>query len=185
MDDVTDLLRDDLLEGRVVAVAGGGEDLAAACARLGAQTPVLEADPAREDAAVAAAQAIGRADALVVDTRPGFVAAGCGYAGLRAAADGAFLAARAATTDLFADAGGKTVLVAPPPSAGEHAGPARAALENAARSLSTEWARRQVSVVAVLPGDGTGACELEALVAFLCSEAGAYYSGCALTLGAG
>jgi hypothetical protein len=41
-----------------------------------------------------------------------------------------------------------------------------------------------VTPVAVLPGATTTAAEVADLTAFLASPAGAYYSGCAFTLGA-
>ena len=56
-------------------------------------------------------------------------------------------------------------------------------MENLARTLSIEWARHQVRIVAIHPGRETTAGEVGDLVAFLASPAGAYYSGCAFTLG--
>jgi NAD(P)-dependent dehydrogenase (short-subunit alcohol dehydrogenase family) len=75
------------------------------------------------------------------------------------------------------------VLLAPRPGTAE-AEAARAGLENLARTLSVEWARFQVRPVAILPGDATSPAEVAELAAFLASPAGAYYSGCAFTLGA-
>ena len=77
---------------------------------------------------------------------------------------------------------GRIVFVAPAPSAGEHAEAARAGLENLARTLSIEWARRRVTAVAIAPGDRTAAGEVAALIAYLASPAGAYFSGCLLDL---
>ena len=75
------------------------------------------------------------------------------------------------------------VLIAPPP--GEpHAEAARAGLENMARTLSIEWARRAIRPVAITPGHATSPSEIAELVAFLASPAGAYYSGCRFDLGA-
>ena len=79
--------------------------------------------------------------------------------------------------------GGRVVLIAPAPGAGPHAGALRAALENLARTLSTEWARFGITPCAVLPGDATAPGEVAALCAFLASEAGDYVAGTALTLG--
>jgi citronellol/citronellal dehydrogenase len=79
--------------------------------------------------------------------------------------------------------GGLVVLLAPPPG-GAEASAARAGLENLARTLSIEWARFGVRPVAVLPGPATTPGEVAELVAYLASPAGAYYSGCAFTLGA-
>jgi NAD(P)-dependent dehydrogenase (short-subunit alcohol dehydrogenase family) len=186
----TALLRPGLLEGRTVALAGGAEAAGAACTALGATVPVLAVDPADEDGALAAARALGRVDVLVCDARPAWTAAGAGEAGLRAGADAAFLAARAVALagwipagGVAAAPGGKVVLIAPAPGAGPHAGALRAALENLARTLSTEWARFGVTLSALLPGDATGEGDVAALCAFLASEAGDYVAGTAFTLG--
>jgi NAD(P)-dependent dehydrogenase (short-subunit alcohol dehydrogenase family) len=193
----TALLRPGLLEGRTIVLAGVTEAaIGDACAALGAATPALAADPADEDGALAAARALGRVDALVCDTRAAWSAAGGGEAGLRAGADSAFLAARAVAVAGWipgdgdgegggagAGAGGKVLLIAPAPGAGAHTGALRAALENLARTLGTEWARFGITLAAVLPGDGTQEAEVAALCAYLASEAGDYVSGTALTLG--
>jgi NAD(P)-dependent dehydrogenase (short-subunit alcohol dehydrogenase family) len=52
-----------------------------------------------------------------------------------------------------------------------------------ARTLSIEWARHAVRPVTILPGTATSPAEVAELVAFLASPAGAYYAGCAFTLG--
>jgi NAD(P)-dependent dehydrogenase (short-subunit alcohol dehydrogenase family) len=75
------------------------------------------------------------------------------------------------------------VLIAPPPG-DAHAEAARAGLENMARTLSIEWARRGIRPVAITPGTTTSPAEVAELVAFLASPAGAYYSGCRFDLGA-
>ncbi len=76
----------------------------------------------------------------------------------------------------------RIVYIAPRPGAGEHAEAMRAALENLARTLSIEWSRHAITPVAIAPGDGTAASEVAALVAYLASPAGAYFSGCQLDL---
>jgi NAD(P)-dependent dehydrogenase (short-subunit alcohol dehydrogenase family) len=78
--------------------------------------------------------------------------------------------------------GGRIVYLAPSPDAGEHADAARAGLENLARTLSIEWARHGITTVAIVPGAATAASEVAALVAYLASPAGAYFSGCLLDL---
>jgi NAD(P)-dependent dehydrogenase (short-subunit alcohol dehydrogenase family) len=83
---------------------------------------------------------------------------------------------------LPAQRGGRIVYIAPPPSAGVHADAARAGVENLARTLSVEWARHRVTAVAIAPGEHTAADQLAALVAYLASPAGAYFSGCLLDL---
>jgi NAD(P)-dependent dehydrogenase (short-subunit alcohol dehydrogenase family) len=75
------------------------------------------------------------------------------------------------------------VLIAPPPG-DAHAEAARAGLENMARTLSIEWARRGIRPVVITPGRTTSPAEIAELVAFLASPAGAYYSGCRFELGA-
>src|SRR5439155_11573319 len=124
--------------------------------------------PLDDDALAAAAVALGAVDAIVCDGGALFDAAGGGLPGLRAAADGCFAAARAVVNAAFIPAArGKIVLLAPDDTA------TAAALENAARTLSTEWARHGIVITCVHARART-----DALVAFLCSPAGDYYSGC-------
>jgi citronellol/citronellal dehydrogenase len=194
--DVATLFRAGLLEGRTVAVLAAGELAAAAraaCERLGAEVVELragEVDPLDEAALAAAlseaAARRGRLEALVLDAAGLFAAAPPeGLAPLRAATDASWVAARAAgtATMIGAPGGGKLVLLAPPPGAGPHAEATRAALENLARTLSIEWARHDVRVTAVHPGAATRADEVGAVVAYLVSPAGDYFSGCVLSLG--
>lgn len=157
----TSLLRPGALDGSAV-VAGGA--YAAACAEAGA-------------AIVTAADA-GHVDMLVVDGAAAF--GGGGLGGLRATLDGAWgdVLAVAERHWLADGAGGKLVLVAPRADAGEHAGAAAAALENLARTLAVEWARFGVRAVAIAPGPRTTQSEITALVAFLASAGGEYFSGC-------
>jgi NAD(P)-dependent dehydrogenase (short-subunit alcohol dehydrogenase family) len=168
--DATDLLRPGLLEGSVIAMTdeAPGPGLRA----LGARTPLLTpAFPLDDDALAAAAGQLGAVDAVVCDGRALFGAGGGGLGGLRAAADGCFAAARALANAAFIPAGrGKVVLLAPadPPTA--------AALENSARTLSIEWARHGITITCV-----HARARSDALVAFLCSPAGDYYSGCAFS----
>jgi citronellol/citronellal dehydrogenase len=179
---VLDVLRPGVLDGVSVCVAGGGATVAARLGALGASVVALEADLGDEDAVAGAVAGLGRVDVLVVDAAAPFAAAGAGMAGLRAAVDGGWNAVRAVVNagwvgdDGAVAAGGKVVLLAPPADAGEHAAAVGAALENTARTLSVEWARFGVRVVAVRAGDDAQRAEL---TAFLASPAGDYFTGCA------
>ena len=162
---IATLLRPQALEGRTVAAGGA---FAAACASAGAA--VL-------------APGEGPVDTLVVDTAPAF--GDGGLRGLRAALDGAWSSVLDVATDAWLRddvPGGRIIIVAPRPAAGEHAGAAAAALESLARTLAVEWARFGVRATAVVPGARTTDDELAALVAFLASAAGEYFSGCRFAL---
>lgn len=181
--DATALLRPGLLTGRVVAL-GGGSALGPPLAALGATTAALPATLDEDEAAQHAAAALaahGGIDLLLHDVRPAFGSGG--HAALRTALDGAWVTVRAVATSAFIpDArGGKVVLVAPPPGDASAAG-VRAGVENLARTLSIEWARHAITTVAIAPGAATGDEEIAALVAFLASPAGDYWSGCRLAL---
>jgi citronellol/citronellal dehydrogenase len=190
-----DIFRRGLLEGQVVAIVSGGplaEAAAAACEGLGAAVDRHDGEPLDDAAAVAFAAGVvdrhGGLDTLVLDAASAFAAAAPGAAGadaLRAAADPAWAAARATAAAAMIDteAGGKVVVIAPPPGAGAHATATRAALENLVRTLSIEWSRYAIRTTAILPGDATSPEEIGAVVAFLASPAGDYYSGCVLDLG--
>src|SRR5215213_2988510 len=156
------MLRAGALAGRRVAAGGA---IASACAAAGATIT----RPGE-----------GRIDTLVVDTAATFGAGG--LRGLRAALDETWQTVLAvATAQWLAEAdraGGKLVLVAPRAGAGEHVAAAGAALENLARTLAVEWARFGVRATAVVPGPRTTEDEVGALVAYLASAAGEYFSGC-------
>jgi citronellol/citronellal dehydrogenase len=177
---VLDVLRPGVLDGVSVCVAGRGGGVAARLAALGASVAALVADLGDEDAVAAAVAALRRIDVLVVDAAGPFAAAGGGMPALRATVDGTWNAVRtvvnAGWTDPDGGAGGKVVLLAPRLDAGAHAAAVGAALENLARTLSVEWARFGVRVVAVRAGDDAQRAEL---TAFLASPAGDYFSGCA------
>jgi NAD(P)-dependent dehydrogenase (short-subunit alcohol dehydrogenase family) len=178
------MLRAGLLEGTVVATAGGAGHVAAACAALGASVVTLEADPTDEDALAAAAATLGPVGTLVCDAATPFVAAGGAIDGLRAGLDQTWNVTRAVTNAIWRPGdGGKLVLLAPRPGDGAHAGALAAALENTARTLSIEWSRYAIRTTAVLPGDATGDDDVAGLIAYLASPAGDYFSGCAFTLG--
>lgn len=180
------LLRPGLLADRAIAL-GGGAALGGGLAELGARTVALSVG-LDDDAAAAEVAAAGRLDLLLHDLRPAFASGG-----FRRALDEAWITARAVATVAFvpatgagegAGAGGRIALVAPPPDAGDpHAAGARAAVENLARTLSIEWSRFGVRTVAITPGPSTTDDELTAVVAYLASPAGDYFSGCVLGLG--
>jgi NAD(P)-dependent dehydrogenase (short-subunit alcohol dehydrogenase family) len=205
------LLRAGLLEGVSVLVAGaetpeGTEGpfaaaTSAACAELGARVSTCAArseDPpdgvgADVDAAVARTLAEGGSvQLLVIDAAGIFGAAGAddptdqdrAGAALRSCLDVTWNVTRAVVNDAFLarGEGGRIVYVAPRDDAGMHAGAARAGVENLARTLSVEWARHAITVVAIAPGETTSPAEVAALVAYLASPAGAYFSGCLLDL---
>lgn len=116
--------------------------------------------------------------------------------GLRGCLDASWNVTRIVAERVFLpeSRGGRIVYLAPRPDAGEYADAACAGLENLARTLSIEWARHQVTAVAIAPGAGadSGRCaaadaaagtdEAAALTAYLASPAGAYFSGCLLDL---
>ena len=152
------MLRDGLLESVRLAVAGD-LGLAARCDELGATV---------QEAVVGEDEALG-----TQTTTPDMVLCATGDL------DTAFLAARAvANRWIGEERGGKVVFVAP-----RDDGPQRAALENLARTLSTEWARFAITPTTVLPGPSATEEDVAQLVAFLASPAGDYYSGCAFRLG--
>ncbi len=176
------LLRQGLLDGRAVALAGGvapaiGRALNGLGARLHELDAALDEDGAKDWAA-----GVAPVHALVFDAAPTF--ADGGQARLGAALEAAWVAVRGVATGALIPAGaGKVVLIAPRPAGGSFASAARAALENLARTLSVEWARYGVTTVAIAPGARTDEAELAELVCFLVSPAGEYLSGCAFELG--
>jgi NAD(P)-dependent dehydrogenase (short-subunit alcohol dehydrogenase family) len=172
-----------------------------ACAELGARVTecalfdtagaALDENALDEVAEGALAQ-MGGLDQLVVDGAGLFARAGEGGTreALVACLDASWNVTRAVANRAFLpeDRGGRIVYLAPPPDAGEHADAVRAGLENLARTLSIEWARHAVTTVAIAPGaaNTSGAAnppgEVAALIAYLASPAGAYFSGCLLDL---
>jgi hypothetical protein len=191
---IAQLLRAGLLEGRSLLAAhaeGAGEGSVAfsvrdACAAVGAAASACalplnaqaDGEEQRIEAAVAAAVGERALDVLVLDGGALFT-----RAGLVGALQAVWNASRAvAQRSFIVGEGGQLILIAPPPSAGEHARAAAAGLENLARTLSIEWARYTVTAVAIAPGSDTTAGEVAALVAYLASPAGAYFSGCLIDL---
>ena len=146
------MLRQGLLEGVTIAVAGDDAPVAEAAAYGARIEPLGPPD-----------------DEMAVDPVPDVVVCATGDL------DAAFISTRAvANAWIAAERTGKVVLVAPRDDV-----PQRAALENLARTLSVEWARYGITATAVLPGSDDDVAQL---VAFLASPAGDYYSGCAFSL---
>ena len=201
------LLRADLLDGVGVALAHAGSESAAAdggaitqavqagCGALGAwvlDLPLSDGDGALlgEDAIDAAVEGLlgeGESVEMLVVDGAGLYAAGIGRAALVESMQACWSVSRAVVNRAFiAETSDppprRIVYVAPAPGAGEHADAARAGLENLARTLSIEWSRHGITPVALAPGEDTAADKVAALVAYLASPAGAYFSGCLLDL---
>lgn len=195
-----ELLRAGVLDGAVIVVAGApdgthsgtgelGTAVAQRCGALGASVRRLAINDIGEEALAAAAEQVvadeGAVHLLVNDAASLFAQAPAGLPALRACLDASWNATRAvAHAGFLRDGaqGGRVVHLAPRAGAGEHAVPARAGLENLARTLSTEWARHAIVVTTIAPGERSTAEEVAQLVAFLASPAGGYYSGCLFTL---
>ena len=176
------VLRDDLLQGRGIALGPGvSKRIAAALTALGARVEVLAelGDPA-DDQVGAWARAHAPLDVLLYRTSPSF-GAGSPQA-LTAALQDAWVAIRELAVGALIESPrpGKIVLLGPPAEAGAYAQAASSALENLARTLSVEWARHGITTVMVAPGEGCGETELAQVLCFLCSVAGDYFSGCRL-----
>jgi NAD(P)-dependent dehydrogenase (short-subunit alcohol dehydrogenase family) len=183
-----------------------GDGVRRACARLGARMCELSLDVSGEDEEAAIEQAAqvvvdraladgGTVELLVVDCASVFATAGGGIGGgnareaLRSCLDVAWNITRVVAGGAFLPTarGGRIVYLAPPADGSEqHVDAACAGLENLARTLSIEWARYGIMPVAIAPGSALGdadvAHEVAALVAYLASPAGAYFSGCLLDL---
>ncbi len=183
--DPSALLRPGLLDGRVIALGAG--PFAPPLAALGAIAETLPVSGTEEEAAAharAALTAHGELHALVLDLRPAFGSGGVD--GLRRALDGAWVTIRAVAVAAWIEPGrpGRVLLVAPPPNPDDPSAEGlRAGAENVARTLSIEWARHGITTVAITPGARSGDGELAALLAYLASPAGDYFSGARLALG--
>jgi hypothetical protein len=164
------LLQPRLLEGRSIMLAGElPAEVRGRLSALGARCELCEETD--QDRALEWARAVAPVNALV-----------CG-SGALASVEQAWGAVRAVAAGALIPAGaGGIVLLAPRPDAVAHAEAVRAALENLARTLSVEWARYGIAITALAPGSKTTEDDLATLIAFLCSAAGTYYSGCRFEL---
>jgi NAD(P)-dependent dehydrogenase (short-subunit alcohol dehydrogenase family) len=179
------LLRQGLLDGRAVALAGGVPPaIRDALDGLGARVHEFELGAeVDEERASSWAGAAAPLYALVYDARPAF--GGGGQDALRECLDRGWVAVRGVAIGALIPAGaGKVVLIAPRPDAGSFAAASRDGLENLARTLSVEWARHGLGTVAIAPGALTDDDEIAELTAFLVSPAGEYFTGCVFELGA-
>ncbi len=150
-----------LLEGRSIALAGPvPRPVHELLEALGARTYKGQEPVAPLDVVVCAAK-----------TPTGLIA--------EALLEPEWTAVHAIATEIFIPAkSGRIALIAPR----EDAGVLAAALENLARTLSVEWARYGITTTAIAPGPDTSDGQLAAVTAYLCSEAGAYFSGCRLDM---
>jgi hypothetical protein len=167
-------LRPGLLDGRSVVLAG---DLPASVSdelsSLGAAVSGYH-DEADEERGLEWAREQAPVHAVVCAVGGGLQEVERAWTAIRGVAVGALIPAGSGTV----------VLVAPRAGAVAHSGAVRAALENLARTVSVEWARYGITATAVWPGTGTKDADLATLVAYLCSQAGDYFSGCRFELGA-
>jgi citronellol/citronellal dehydrogenase len=188
-----ELLREGLLADLCVLVAGATEPdahfsaaVSEACAELGARVHTCALDGAGEavvDELITATVAeLGSLDLLVLDGAGLFNDGDPGALGICLHAIWNITRAVVNRAFLPADRAGRIVYLAPAPDAGIHADAARAGLENLARTLSIEWARYGITTVTIAAGEATTAGEVAALVAYLASPAGDYFSGCLLDL---
>jgi NAD(P)-dependent dehydrogenase (short-subunit alcohol dehydrogenase family) len=187
-----DVLRPGVLEGLTVCVVGDGAGERERAGALGARVVTVDGDLGDEDAVGLAVGALGHIDVLVVDAASEYADAGGGMPGLRRAVDDGWNVVRAVVNagwikddeDDAPVSGGKVIFLAPVADAGEHANAVGAALENAARTLSVEWARFGIRITAIRPRAGSALDERAELVAFLASPAGDYFTGCSFYPGA-
>jgi NAD(P)-dependent dehydrogenase (short-subunit alcohol dehydrogenase family) len=168
------------------AVRGDCESLGAACEllELDDTASAEEQEQATESAVAASLESLGAADALIVDAGAFF--ADGGPERLLSSMQASWSATRAfvAGASLAQERPGRVIYLAPPPQQvpGGHAEAALAGLENLARTLSIEWARRAITTVTLAPARDTPTEQIAAICAYLLSPAGEYFSGCLLDL---
>jgi hypothetical protein len=168
------LLRPGLLEGRSVVLAGAvPTSVSDRLASLGATVSAYKDQP-DEERALEWAREAAPLNALV-----------CSIGGRLEEVEDAWTAIRAVAVGALIPTGaGAVVPLAPRPDQVADADAVRAALENLARTLSVEWARYGITATAIWPGASTTEGDLATLVAYLCSRAGDYFSGCRFELDA-
>lgn len=190
---MTAVLAPRVLEDVPIVVAWDEGPLTARLSALGARVATWPApagaDAVADDAAVAAAGELAARPEVVVADAGGLFRRQDSLPAverLRSTIDSAFVAVRAIAGERWITPGrpgGRIVLIAPGPADGEHAVAAGAALENTARTLSVEWARFGIRIVALVPRAGAEPEAIAELVAFLASPAGEYHSGSVLRPG--
>lgn len=164
-------LKKRLLEGHsVVLVDQVPRSVGDLLSSLGASVNAF--DESDEDRALEWAQAAVPVNSVVCASGGGLDVLERTWTAIRAVAVGALIPAE----------GGTIVLLAPWPEEARHADAVRSALENLARTLSVEWARYGITTTTIWPGAATAEEDLATLVAYLCSPAGAYFSGCRFEL---
>ncbi len=176
-------LRKRILEGLAITIAGPVRGaVRARLIELGASLEPFDSG-VDDDCGVDWARSRGPLAGLVFDAAPAFGDGGAER--LQTALQRTWTAIHAIAAGVLipAGAGGRIALIAPSPGAGPHAGAARAALENLARTLSTEWARHAITTTAIAPGAASSDADLATLVAYLLSPAGGYFTGCRFDLG--
>jgi hypothetical protein len=166
-------LRKGLLDGHSIVLAGAlPGNVVDLLSSLGATVSAF--DESDEERALEWAQAAAPVNAVVCSIAGGLEEVERAWTAIRAVAVGALIPTGAGTI----------VLLAPRPGDVMHADAVRAALENLARTLSVEWARYGITTTAICPGARTAEEDLATVVAYLCSPAGAYFSGCRFELDA-
>jgi NAD(P)-dependent dehydrogenase (short-subunit alcohol dehydrogenase family) len=191
--DASQILRQGLLEGLSVLIAGAppqpdslAETVRSTCLGLGARVSSWQPEVSPADVNLLVVDGAG----LFARGREGGEAAseppGAARAALGSTLDVAWEATHAVVNGamLPAGRGGRIVYLAPAPDAGIHADAARAGLENLSRTLSIEWARHGITVITFATGNESSNGEVAALLAYLASPAGAYFSGCLFDLSA-
>ena len=196
------LLRPGLLDGVRVVLAGGPQaspdsgfasSVGGLCERLGGSVARCEAvlggvaeerEAGTTEAVQRALAGLGGAAVLIVDAA-GLYELAPGADGLDDALQATWDLVRALANGAFipGSSGGRIFLLSPRSGAADiHAAAAAAGLENLARTLSVEWARYAITIVAIAPGGETSDEEVASVCAWLASPAGDYFSGCLMDL---